>query len=278
MIGRIFSMSRYRLIAFDMDGTLLDSQKQIDPYTLEAIKRADEAGKIVALSTGRCMPELKEYMGSIPGLKYIIGDSGAYIYEVSSQKPIYRKYIAPEIIQSIFNQTEGMDILFQIHSDAAVVERDKQLKMEYYQIGVYRKLFDEIMLKVDDIREYFKKNQPPVYKFNLFSPDTAQREHLKNMFARLPIQMCHSEVTALEISPLGISKGTGLTRLCEYLNIPVRETIAVGDADNDLDILRTAGLSVAMANGNDNVKRAAKVIVSDNDHGGCREAIEKYLL
>ena len=271
-------MSRYKLIAFDMDGTLLNSKKEIDPETLGAIKRASEAGKIVALSTGRCMPELKDYIDKIDGLKYIIGDSGAYICEVPSGKVIYKKAIAPEIIQTIFNMTKDMDILFQIHSDEAVVERDKQAMMEHYQIGVYRKLFDEIMLKVDDIREYFKKNHPPVYKFNLFSPDTEQREKLKSMFARLPLQLCHSEITALECSAVGISKGTGLIKLCQYLNIPIRDSIAVGDADNDLDILRTAGLSIAMANGNDNVKKVAKAVVSDNDHGGCREAIEKYLL
>lgn len=271
-------MSRYKLIAFDMDGTLLNSHKQIDPETLMAIKRADEAGKIIALSTGRCMPELKEYVDTIPGLKYIIGDSGAYILEVSTKKVIFKKSIAQEIIQNIFNQTKGMDILFQIHSDDAIVEKDKQQQMEHYQIGVYRKLFDEIMLKVDDIREYYRENHPPVYKFNLFNPDTRQRSKLENMFSKLPIQMCYSEVTSLECSPLGVSKGAGLLKLCEYLNIPVRETIAVGDADNDLDILRTAGLSVAMGNGNNNVKKIAKAVVSDNDHGGCKEAIEKYLL
>lgn len=271
-------MSRYKLIAFDMDGTLLNSQKKIDSETLEAIKRADEAGKIVALSTGRCMPELGEYLDSIKGLKYIIGDSGAYIREVATGKVIYKKSIAPEIIQNIFNQTKGMDILFQIHSDEAVVEKDKQSQMEHYQIGVYRKLFDDVMKKVDDIRDYFKKNNPSVYKLNLFSPDTDQRKILEGMFVKLPIQMCHSEITSLECSPLGISKGTGLIKLCEYLNIPVRETIAVGDADNDIDILRTAGLSVAMGNGNDNVKKIAKVIVSDNDNGGCKEAIYNYLM
>lgn len=271
-------MSRYKLIAFDMDGTLLNSQKQIDKETLRAIRMAAEAGKTVALSTGRCIPELREYMGNIPGLEYIIGDSGAYIYEISTGKVIFKKSIAPEIIQSIFNRTEGMDILFQIHSDDAIVEKDKQAKMEHYQIGVYRKLFDEVMLKVDNIREYYKTYHPQVYKFNLFSPDIEQRKQLENMFIRLPIKMCYSEKTALECSPVEISKGTGLQKLCDYLGIPLRDTIAVGDADNDLDILRTAGLSVAMENGNDNVKKMAKVIVSDNDHGGCREAIEKYLL
>jgi len=271
-------MSKYRLIAFDMDGTLLNSHKQIDPETLAAIKRADEEGKIIALSTGRCMPELKDYVDAIPGLKYIIGDSGAYIMEVPTRKVIFKKSIAPEIIQNIFNQTQGMDILFQIHSDDAIVEKDKQAQMEHYQIGVYRKLFDEIMLKVDDIREYYRKNHPPVYKFNLFNPDTVQRTKLERMFAKLPIQMCYSEKTSLECSPVGVSKGSGLVKLCEYLNIPIRQTIAVGDADNDLDILRTAGLSVAMGNGNDNVKKIAKVVVSDNDNGGCREAIEKFLL
>lgn len=271
-------MERYKLIAFDMDGTLLNSVKKIDSVTLNAIKEASLAGKIVALSTGRCMAELSEYSHSIEGLKYIIADNGAYIYELKTDKAIYKKSLAPEIVQNIFNQTEGMDVLCQLHSDNAIVQRDKKEQIDHYKLGIYRKLFEENMLMVDNIKDYYRSEHPSVYKFNIFSPDIKQRELLKGKFIHLPVIMCNSEYTGLEISPMGVSKGTGLKRLCEYLNIPIRSTIAVGDADNDIDILRTAGLSIAMGNGNENVKKAAKAIVRDNDNGGCAQAIYEYLM
>lgn len=90
--------------------------------------------------------------------------------------------------------------------------------------------------------------------------------------------MLNAGDTSLEISPLGVTKGYGLKKLCKHLNIEVEQSIVVGDADNDLDVLKTAGLAVAMGNANANVKKIADVEVMDNDHDGVAEAIYKYLL
>ena len=86
-------MSQYELIAFDMDGTLLNSQKEITPRTLAALKKAAAAGKQIALSTGRCRPELTAYTALVPGIRYFICTSGALVYDVHEQKEIYKKYI-----------------------------------------------------------------------------------------------------------------------------------------------------------------------------------------
>ena len=90
--------------------------------------------------------------------------------------------------------------------------------------------------------------------------------------------LANAETTSLEISAKNTTKGLGLQKLCEHLGISIDEAIAVGDADNDLDVLKRAGLSVAMGNANDNVKKIADVVVEDCDHDGCVQAIEKYLL
>ena len=90
--------------------------------------------------------------------------------------------------------------------------------------------------------------------------------------------MVHAESSSLELTATGVDKGVGLTKLCEALGIPVSASIAVGDADNDLSVLRTAGLAVAMGNALDSVKAVSDVTVADCDHDGCAEAIYKYLL
>lgn len=82
----------------------------------------------------------------------------------------------------------------------------------------------------------------------------------------------------LELSPAAVDKGIGLEMLCKYLNIPVEETIVVGDSFNDLPILRKAGLSVAVANAREQVRELCDVMVTDNEHDGVREAIETYLM
>lgn len=94
----------------------------------------------------------------------------------------------------------------------------------------------------------------------------------------LSVSAVYSEIASLELTAAGVNKGTGLVKLCEHLGISVDETIAVGDADNDIAILKTAGLAVAMGNAEEYVKALADVVVADCDHDGCAEAIEKYLL
>ena len=90
--------------------------------------------------------------------------------------------------------------------------------------------------------------------------------------------MKNSEATGLEMNAKGVDKGTGLKQLCKHLGISIDETIVVGDADNDKEALGVAGLAIAMGNAKESVKEIADVIVSDNDHDGCAEAIEKYLM
>lgn len=82
-------MSKYKLIAFDMDGTLLNSEKRISERTLEAVNRAFDAGKEVILSTGRCVAELREYFKRIPRLRYVVCSSGAILYDVKEEKILY---------------------------------------------------------------------------------------------------------------------------------------------------------------------------------------------
>ena len=90
--------------------------------------------------------------------------------------------------------------------------------------------------------------------------------------------MANAEESSVEVNAKGIHKGIGLEKLCEYLNIPLSQTIVVGDADDDIEVLKKAGLAVAMGNANEKIKQLSDVIVSDNDHDGCVEVIEKYLI
>ena len=106
-----------------------------------------------------------------------------------------------------------------------------------------------------------------------------QKKRKRILDLRLDVELADAATTSLKISTKGIHKGIGLSRLCEYLHIPLSQTIVVGDADNDAAVLEAAGLPVAMANANDRIKALADVItMQDNDHDGCAEVIQKYLL
>jgi len=271
-------MSIYELIAFDMDGTLLDSGKTIRSDSLHAIRDARRNGKTVALATGRSLPELDDFRDRLSDIDYFMCTSGAVIYDNKNDKVIFSRPIDRETVMLIFARIAGENVMVHIHSDLMLTQRDKQAHMSDYNMGIYRNMFDRICHTPEDLAEYCSINPVPVYKFNIYCRDTAQRDRIKTSLEDLQITMAYAETTSLECSAPGISKGSGLTMLCERLSIPVNSTIAVGDADNDLVLFKTAGLAIAMGNANENAKAYAHVTVSGNDEGGCAEAIYGYLL
>lgn len=107
-------MSQYQLIAFDMDGTLLNSNKQISPETLNAIKRATDAGKTVILCTGRNLAELNAFTEIIPGLRYLDCVSGACVYDLKEKKTLYSQALDPGIVKKLmeFGMEEGAMIMY----------------------------------------------------------------------------------------------------------------------------------------------------------------------
>ena len=145
-------------------------------------------------------------------------------------------------------------------------------------MGIYQDVFRKVTFQVDNIIEHYKKTKEPLYKINLYSKNTEKREKILSKINHLNMTFAYSEVTSIECSPKGVSKASGLQILCQKLGIPIERTIAVGDADNDIEILKVAGLAVAMENANEKVKKIADVIVNDNDHGGCAQLIQNYLL
>lgn len=273
-------MSLYDLIAFDMDGTLLNSEKKISKDTLEMISLAEANGKAVCLSTGRCMPELNDYIPSIPGLRYIIGDSGTFIRDLKTGKDIYSRPLPEETASEILRRISGSgeDVMIHIHSEQSIAQRSHVARMTDYNMGVYQTMFERICFMPEDIIDFFMSAPFAPNKVNFYCRESEQRERLRRMLSDLTIEFTYVEGCSLECTPVGTSKGKGLKYLCDSLAIPIERSIAVGDADNDLEMLSYAGLAVAMGNAKDNVKAVADVIVADNDSDGCAEAIRRFLL
>ncbi len=271
-------MKNYELITFDMDGTLLDSEKNISEDSIEMIRKAAKAGKTVTLSTGRCFPELNRYLKLLPEIQYIICMSGALVYDVINQKTINSHTISVPIVQKILQEVKDFDLIIHLLSTDSIVQKNKIRRMEDYHMGVYQTMFDEVTIKPEDIFLYYKDNSIPLYKINFYMRNQQERMELRKRLAPMELTLINVEHSALECTAQNVSKALGLSRLCDYLHIPIDRTIAVGDADNDLEILNCAGLAIAMGNATQSIREIADVIVNDNDHNGCSYAIREYLL
>ncbi len=273
-------MSTYKLIAFDMDGTLLNSRKEIDPETIKAIHEAKQAGKTIILSTGRGPSELTEYEEELVDVDYYCCISGALVYDTKKKVAVYSHPMKAEIVQQVFDIAEKEDIMIQFLNEESIVSKSDWEHMEDYGMGVYKQMFRRVCYMVDDVKDWFMNDPMDMEKMNLYhrSPKVRERTRKRMVEAGIPVEMVHAELGSLELTAKGVSKGKGLRKLCEHLGLSIEETIMVGDADNDIEGLKAAGLAIGMGNSKPSIAPYVDVYVADNDHGGCVEAIRKYLL
>lgn len=271
-------MDNFELISFDMDGTLLDSQKRISPSSIEMIKKASDAGKIVILSTGRCLSELQPYLKILPEIQYIISVSGALVYDLVNKNTIFSQTISVPTVHHILHEAADFDLMIHLLSHDSIVQKNKIGHMKDYHMGIYQTMFEEITIQPKDIFDYYKNKSVPLYKINFYMKNQHDRSALKKRIQSMQLTIVDAEHSSLECTAQNVSKAVGLKKLCDHLQISMEKTIAVGDADNDFEILSCAGLSVAMGNATQSIKNIADVTVHDNDHDGCAYAIMKYLL
>ncbi len=270
----------YELIAFDMDGTLLDSTKKVLPSSVEAIGEAQAAGKHVAICSGRAPVMIDPYKEILPaGVQYAICASGACLYDLQNQQVVEDFPIDRDAVAALLDACAGLTVGIEgfvgraFYADHAFAD-----DLSVYGLGVYQPMYDALATVVDDVRDVLLAPGAHVTKINFHFMTTADRDELEARVKDLPLELAHSEGASLEASPAGIDKGVGLLALAKRLGLDGSQTIGVGDADNDLAMLRDAGLGIAMGNANENAVAAADVQVNDNDHDGCAQAIRDYLL
>ena len=268
----------YQLIAIDVDGTLLNSNKQLTSYTKQVLIKALQQGKEIVISSGRCLAEIEDVMKEVPEIRYFIMNSGARVYDRLLKKDIYTCQLDKEYVLQLLDTLSDMDTMIQIMMDSSIFDSKKGRMLENYYMSQYREMFKRTGQYVDNLESWYKENPFDVDKINFYHTSPEQRESSFQRIKDMNICRKYAEITSIECSNTKVNKGTGVIKLCEYLGVDLASTIAIGDADNDTDMLKVAGLSIAMGNAGDSVKEICDVIVEDNDHDGCAKAIEKYML
>ena len=271
--------NNYRLLSLDMDGTLLNSAKQIPAETTTAIKQLMQQDIEVVVGTGRGLAELADYRDAFKGMHYGLLVSGGLIYDFHKEQPLTMHTLSLEQCQKLLASAAEEDAMVHILTVNSSVAREQDiLHMDDFSMRVYQDMYERICDKQEDLPRYIQEHAGEILKINLYHRSTASRERSRKRLAGLGMNLVLSEITGLEASPQGITKASGLKELCHLLNIPLAATVAVGDAPNDFEILQIAGLAAAMGNATDSIKEICDVVVSDNDHNGVLEVINRYFL
>lgn len=269
----------YAIAALDMDGTLLNSNHETTPYTRAVIRRAADAGKVVALSTGRCISELRDHMQQLDVIRYIICENGACIYDAKQDESIRTIAIPTEEVEFLLEVMDRYDALAQIFiENHSYLRTARHRDLSPYHLEDFRSVFESGSIFDPGLFEHWRENRRCVEKINLYLKTAEDRARFYAELEGHSLVAADSIGVGVEISAAGVNKGCGLKMLCDYLNTPLEDSMAVGDGGNDLEIMRASGLGVAMGNAIPEVVALADVITEDCDHDGAAKAIEKYML
>ncbi|WNR46991.1 Cof-type HAD-IIB family hydrolase [Paenibacillus roseipurpureus] len=244
-------MQKYKLIALDMDGTLLSDDKTISEENKAAIREASAQGKIVIMSTGRGAISAMPYIHELGLTTPLVVVNGSEVW--SSPDVLLRRTLVPtETILALHKLALEQDCWWWAYSTNGVFNRESEgldiAAEEWLKFGFYT----ENEVKLGRIREV------------VTSWGT--------------LEITNSHPCNLEMNPLGISKASGVTAVCELLGIPMSEVIAMGDSENDIAMIREAGLGVAMGNAQDEVKRIADLTTVTNNEHAVAHIIRAYML
>lgn len=269
----------YKLLAADMDGTALSSKKELTPEVIEAINKATAQGKNVLFSTGRSISMVQPYINQVQGMRYAVTGSGASVIDLELGEKILYRTMDPETVKYIIASANGryvMPVLFRYdksYGSEWCVDHCDEFGFSYYET-----MYRECMTIVDDAMNDFMEHPEEVEKFNLFFANDYEADEVYEQIKNLPINFTSRTKTSLEINAVGVNKANGLKALCSRLGIDMSECIAVGDAENDEEMLKAAGLKVAMGNATDRVKTIADVVAPDCENSGVAWVINQYLL
>ena len=267
-----------KILFTDLDGTLLDSYKNISDKNLQAIDKMIKAGHKFVISTGRPIQSAvliaKRYGWDGDGY-YISSYNGGLIYDCCAKRSLIRQPVKKEYVRHILDEARACNIHAHTYDDVNVVsERDTEEVRKYCQAIMVPPVI------VPDAISYLKEDPIKVVAISAGSHEVLDK------FRERLLPWCEGKLTTVFSSPIllefansGATKGLAVKYMCNRFDIPIEDSVAAGDEENDISMIQAAGLGVAMNNATEEVKATADYITSaDNDHDGISEIIYKFIL
>ncbi len=270
---------KIRLIAFDLDGTLLDDRKRISDRCFRAMKEAADQGVVLVPATGRLLTALPKELMSLPYIRYVISLNGGVVWDTRENTVLYKRILSAKEALLVWDFMEQYKGMRDFYADGqGYMEPQNQTLMETHVLtDEMRELVRSTRNVIPDGRAKIAAGSG-VEKFNLFfeaGERKRQDRARKEISEAFPfVKVTSSVVNNLEINHKEADKGRGLAALCAHLGISLSETAAFGDGDNDAAMISAAGLGVAMENGEEGLKKIADKVAPSNEDDGVARVIE----
>ncbi|MEI3168293.1 MAG: Cof-type HAD-IIB family hydrolase [Lachnospiraceae bacterium] len=270
-----------RLIALDLDGTLLDSQKRLSARNEKVLRECIARGIYVVPCTGRIWSGVPEFLRTLPGIRYAITTNGAIVEDVEKHRILDERKLSCAQAIEILELAEKFHTMYDAYVDGyAYGERRFLEHMDEYAIpDTIQNMIHQTRREVPDVIEKVRDTGLPVEKINYFFGDQQERARARReLQERGDVIVSSSLDNNLEINAQGATKGEAILRLAKHLGLSRKQTMGFGDGENDMTMIRMAGIGVAMGNAVEALKTEADYVTVTNDEDGVADAIEKLVL
>lgn len=280
-----------RFIASDVDGTLVNEAKSVDPEVVNAVRAARESGIRVAIASGRAWHEMDDIIEAMPCLRYFVCTNGAYVMDKEEQKELLHiaidKARALGLVRKLMNYGVFVEayVKAEIFGQYPVVGNETAQAEHFFRPNI-RPFILKTRTMVPDLLAHLESLPEGPEKIQIFYGDEALSERiltdLRDEFQGAAMDgkgrerfydVLESSEGNLEFVLLHTTKGTAVEALANHWGYTADEVMTIGDSENDLSMIRFAGASVAMGNARDNVKAAARYKTTDNNHYGVARAL-----
>ncbi|MDD7388418.1 MAG: HAD family hydrolase [Lachnospiraceae bacterium] len=276
---------RIRLIALDLDGTTLDGEGNLTPENRMALEEAAEKGVYVVVASGRALSTLPKEVMELSCISYAITSNGAAICSMPDQA-LLRRYLIPEkaveqvvaLADAYFAEYTGFKRLnYEVFVDGVAFAQADYVAdaMKFGGTENERKYILESRRPVDDIHAFIRRHRRELDSMDLIIHDPEKKEKMWELLKQqVPgIYITSSVPRLLEISSKECGKWSGICHLLEILGLSPEEVITFGDARNDLDMIRGAGIGVAMSNAHPILIDSADYVTGSNEESGVAQAL-----
>lgn len=266
----------YQMLVLDIDGTLLNSKKEITPKTKEMLLRIQKAGKKVVLASGRPTPGITKVADELEldrNNGYILSFNGGRVIDYETGEIIYNRTVPLAFVPELYRTAIELGTAIVTYTESEIIlgtESNQYCEFESRICGIPLRRVDNFVEFVDfPVNKLLLPGEPDI----VLKAQNVLRESVG-----WELGVYRSEPFFLEIVPQSIDKANSIGRLLEHLGMQREQVICCGDGFNDISMMEYAGLGVAMGNAQDEVKAAADYVTASNDEEGIVQVIEKFMM
>lgn len=269
-----------RLIASDLDGTLLTDRKELSPKTTEVLELAVQRGVYIVPTTGRSFHSIPEEIRNYPGVEYVITANGGAVYSVSEAKRIYQCLLKRESVEAAIAVWERENMVLEVVIQGVPYAEEKYVRdpIQYLATEYGARYIKATRKPVNDICGFAREHSGELDSISFVCSYEDKERLYTSLDKEIPdIYVTSSVPNLIEIGHKDAGKGKTLLWLLKKLGISPDEAMAFGDADNDISMLTAVKYGMAMRNGTENCRKAAPYITDTNENDGVAKGILRFL-